>query len=223
VGFELYIFDLDGTLVDTAEDIAAGVNHALAALGLGSITAAQARAYVGDGTATLLRRALLLFKDAPSEEEVQQAVRMHLDYYMRHLCVRSTLYPGVRETLPCLDGRKAVVTNKPTDASRELLGALGIAGHFEGVFGSDAFPWRKPDPRPLLAVAERCGVNPGECLMVGDGAQDILAGRAAGMATCGAAYGFRGEAFLRRLRPDYLIGRFCELLELAGKGGQGSG
>jgi len=212
--FELLIFDLDGTLADTAADIAAGVNHALAEFGLGTVPTECVRAFVGDGAHMLLKRALGLFKQDVPDAQIEQAVRLHLEYYRAHACDRTRLYPGVRETLPLLGGVKTIVTNKPTAPSRMIVETLGVAEHFGAVCGADAFPKTKPDPMPILAMVERFGVEPGQTLMVGDGAQDIQAGKAAGVRTCGAAYGFRGAAALELLRPDYIIGAFCELAAL---------
>ena len=214
--FDLFVFDLDGTLVDSVADIAAGVNFALARLGLGAVAPERVQAFVGDGTRRLLRRALLLFKQDVSDEEVKEAVRLHLEYYLAHLCDHTTLYPHVRETLPSLPGVKTVVTNKPTDASVRILETLGVAHHFSAVCGADAFPRSKPDPAPVLAMVHRFQADPRRTLVVGDGPQDIEAGKRAGARTCAVAYGFRGPEVLRPLAPDYLISDFAELRDLTG-------
>ena len=211
--FDLFVFDLDGTLVDTVADLAAGVNHAMARMGHGTVSHAQVQAYIGDGLDELMSRSLSLFKEHATQDEIEQAGRLHLEYSTSHVCVHSTLYPGVRETLDALGGIKTVVTNKPTEPSRAILSALGVEHHFSAICGADAFPRRKPDPMPILAMLERFGADPARTLMIGDGAQDIQAGKAAGVRTCGAAYGFRGEAFLRALAPDFMIGSFSELAQ----------
>jgi len=107
-----------------------------------------------------------------------------------------------------------VVTNKPTDASVRILETLGVAHHFSAICGADAFPTSKPDPAPVLAMVHRFQADPGRTLVVGDGPQDIEAGKRAGARTCAVAYGFRGPDVLRPLAPDYLIGDFAELASL---------
>jgi len=215
--FCLYVFDLDGTLADTAADIAAGVNYALGRLGAGTASPERVRSFVGDGTRVLLRRALLLFREDVSDAEVDEAVRLHLDYYLAHLCDRTTLYPNVRETLPVLPGIKTVVTNKPTEASVQILQRLGVAHQFSAICGADAFPRAKPDAMPIVAMAHRFHADPGRTLVVGDGPQDIEAGKRAGARTCAVAYGFRGPEVLRPLSPDYLISDFAELRDLTAR------
>ena len=187
--FAAVLFDLDGTLVDTAPDMVAVLADILRAEGQPPIAYEVARSYVSNGSAGLVK---LAFPDAsPAEHE-----RLRLDFldrYAQAVCVDSRLFPGLAELLDELDARDlpwGVVTNKPARMTEPLLAALGVAGRAACMISGDTIRQRKPDPAPLLLAARHTGVAPEHSVYVGDAARDIMAGRAAGMHTIGATYGY---------------------------------
>jgi phosphoglycolate phosphatase len=193
---KLVAFDLDGTLVDSAPDIARAVDSALRELGLPEPGLAEVRGWVGDGVTRLMQRALAnAMHDAP-------------------LAVDSRLYPDTLATLDTLKhaGYKLVcVTNKSEEFTLPLLKALGIHGHFHLVLSGDSLPARKPDPLPLLHAAEQFELHVSECCMVGDSRNDILAARAAGFLTVAMVHGYHQGEDLAALGADKLLESFREL------------
>lgn len=185
------VFDLDGTLIDSAPDIAASLNRTLAGHGLPALPVPQVAAMVGDGARVLLERALAAHGRAPDPTLLDQATRAYLADYGAHALVATRLYPAVAETLARLarDGwRMAVCTNKPEAAAREILAGLGIGQHFAAVGGGDSFPVRKPDPGHLSATLAAAGM--GRAVMVGDHANDIAAARGCFLPAIWAAWGY---------------------------------
>lgn len=181
------LFDLDGTLVDTAPDLVAVLNALLFERGRVRVPYAVARNEASNGAAGLLR---LGFGDlAPSElEELRQRF---LGIYRRDVCVRSRLFIDLEDlfeqTVEC---RWGIVTNKPGAFTEPLLEQLGIADLWASIVSGDRLPQRKPDPAPLLLAARELGLEAADCIYVGDAPRDIEAGRAAGMATVAAAFGY---------------------------------
>ncbi len=208
------IFDLDGTLVDSAADIAEAVNGALAEQGRRPITAAEARLMIGDGAGMLMQRALAATGPGPADEA--RALRGFLDRYLNAVDRYTRPYPGVPETLAALAGRghpMAVCTNKPIGPTLRLLDALGLAPLFGAVVGGDSLPVRKPDPAPTLLALEQLGARPEEGTMIGDSAVDVETARAAGLAMVLVSWGYsRGRA--HELPCDRRVDRFAELLTL---------
>lgn len=182
-------FDLDGTLIDTAPDMVAILADLLTANGAEALPYDTARASVSNGAMGLIR---LAFPDA-DETTQQQLYAEYLDRYERAVCVNSTLFPGLPGVLEELDRLGlpwGVVTNKPQRMTDPLLTKLGLAERAACVVSGDTLPQRKPDPAPLLHASRLAGVSAAESMYVGDAERDIAAGRAAGMATIAAAYGY---------------------------------
>ncbi|MBI2355473.1 MAG: phosphoglycolate phosphatase [Deltaproteobacteria bacterium] len=191
------LFDLDGTLVDSLDDLTEAVNHMLAAFGKAPLPPASVRRLVGKGTANLVQRAL----GTEAHADIAQGLGLFLEFNTAHIADRSRLFPGVPETLEALAGsgiRMAIISNKQEALSRLILETLGIGRFFEAVCGGDTFPEMKPSPLPLLRVMENLGVNQKQAVMVGDSINDIQAGRAAGITTIGCAWGYGG--------PEELLG-----------------
>jgi len=183
------LFDLDGTLVDTAPDMVAVLVDLLRTEGREPLPYELARSHVSNGSAGLIG---LAFPGADAVE--RERLRLDfLDRYAEAVCVNSTLFPGLGELLDELDARKlpwGVVTNKPARMTKPLLVALGVAQRAACMISGDTIPQRKPDPAPLLLAARQIGVSPEQAVYIGDAARDIAAGRAAGMYTIGATYGY---------------------------------
>ncbi|MCC6781575.1 MAG: HAD-IA family hydrolase [Planctomycetes bacterium] len=194
------LLDLDGTLVDSLADITASVDHVRAAYGLAPLGTARVRAMVGDGAARLLARALADRDPVPPLAELWPRYEAHHEAQCTRL-VRP--YPGVVDALRRwrqAGVRTAVVTNKPERFATRILEHLNL--HVDTVVGGDTLPERKPSPAPLLEALRRLGVAPGDAAMLGDGVQDLRAGKAAGVRTIAALWGFRSEAELRAEGAD---------------------
>ncbi|MDI9613272.1 MAG: HAD-IA family hydrolase [Acidobacteriota bacterium] len=209
----LFLFDLDGTLIDSQQDIVQSLNLALGRMRLPALSPARIRAFVGDGVQVLIERALAAATGrSPDPEETALGLELFREEYGRHLLDHTRLYPGVGAALGRLRwARCAVVSNKPADFCRRILAGLGIAGRFEIILGGDSTRHRKPDPEPLLEAMRFCRVPAAEVVMVGDSRVDIDAGRAAGVFTCGVLGGFRTEAELASCGCDLLIRSVAEL------------
>jgi phosphoglycolate phosphatase len=200
--FDLVIFDLDGTLVDTAPDIAAALEFALADAGIVAPPLATVKQLVGDGSRALIERALAL---AGAEHEVDPLVARFLAHYRAHPTARSVVYAGMAAALAALadaGGALAVVTNKAGDISRRVLADMGIAGRFRDVIGDgDGFP-RKPDPSAARALIARAGTRPERTAVIGDGIPDVRSARAVGAKAIAAAWGYVSAERLAAESPD---------------------
>jgi phosphoglycolate phosphatase len=209
--FAALLFDLDGTLVDSLPDLAAGVNTLLAELGRPALAEAAIARMIGDGVPKLVERALAA--SGARSIALPAAIGRFRAIYEDDPTRLTRPYPGVPETLRILarDRRPlAVCTNKTQRATRIVLENLGLAPFFALVVGGDSLPRHKPDPAQLLFTLEQLGVAPAEAAMVGDHRNDVLAARAAGTAAIFARYGY-GQASLGDLAPDTTIGDFAEL------------
>lgn len=187
------VLDLDGTLVDSAPDLAAALNRLMAARNLPPFTLAEVAGMVGDGSRTLIDRAFAARAQVPDGT----ALAEYLADYADNVAVGTALYPGVAATLERLAGagwRMAVCTNKPEALARAVLAATGVAGFFAAVGGGDSFSTHKPDPAHLLATLAAAGATAGEALMAGDHRNDILAARGAGLPAIFAAWGYGSPA-----------------------------
>ena len=208
---ELLVFDLDGTLVDSELDLANSVNATLEKIGRKPLSVERIASYIGQGVVVLITRAL----GADSTPElVERATEIFLEYYRQHMLDNTATYPGVREALAELDGRKlAVLTNKPVKFSREMLAGLGLAERFLQIYGGNSFENKKPDPIGLHRLMEETGAPASQTLMIGDSISDVMAGRNAGAWTCGVNYGF-GAPTLDEAPPDIRIDDLRELPRL---------
>jgi phosphoglycolate phosphatase len=205
------LFDLDGTIIDSRGDIAAACNHALTTVDRAPLEESVIAGFVGDGARMLVARALAVPADEPL---VDRALTAFHRYYEDHAVVHTTLMPGAREVLDALGDRPvALVTNKPRPPTLAVLRALGLADRFASVrTGSDG-PL-KPDPRAILDVLRWMRIEPKDAWVVGDGEQDVRAGRAAGCQTVGVRGGLQGDAKLVASEPDALVGSLGELAEV---------
>lgn len=187
--FDAVLFDLDGTLIDTAPDMVGVLQNQLQDEGRDRIDYAAARSNVSNGSAGLIR---LAFPDVTAKEH-ERLRTDYLDRYVMSVCEESTLFSGLADLLDLLDGADipwGVVTNKPTRMTDPLMDALGLLNRATCTISGDTIPQRKPDPAPLLLAAEKTGILPGRTTYVGDALRDIEAGNAAGMFTIAAGYGY---------------------------------
>ena len=183
------LFDLDGTLVDSLEDLTDAVNHIRSAYSHPPLTADAVRLKVGKGARNLVQQVLPDVADA----EIDRALGMFLEFNKQHIADKSRLYPGIQETLHELaahDIKMAVISNKNEDLSTLILQTLGIYDLFENICGGDTYPERKPSPLPLLKEIEKLGVAPSECVMVGDSINDILASQRANINSIACRWGY---------------------------------
>ncbi|WP_345973613.1 phosphoglycolate phosphatase [Sulfurimonas diazotrophicus] len=212
---ELILFDFDGTLIDSAPDLALAVNHMLEQLGRPPFEETTVRGWVGNGARTLVERALRASSDTEdAAETVDRALAIFLEFYAGNLAVLTRPYPQVPEVLQQLhqEGyRLAIVTNKPYAFIEPILHSLGMSELFEYTLGGDSLPQRKPDPRPLLHVCETLGVDKERCVMVGDSKNDILAAKAAGMDAIGLGYGYNYGEAIASYTPNLVCDTFAEV------------
>ena len=190
---EAVLFDLDGTLADTAPDMALTVNRMLERRGLERVAAEDVRPYVSRGARGMIAAA---FRLQPDDEGFQALREEFLALYADNLCVGTRLFPGMAELLDGLEARGTpwgVVTNKFERFARPLIDALGLGARASVVIGGDTCPRPKPFPDPLLLAAATMGTAPMRTLYVGDDERDVQAARAAGMPVLVAAYGYLGD------------------------------
>ena len=208
-----YLFDLDGTLIDTAPDLTFALNHALAEFGFEGVDVAVARHWVGQGARSALERAVA-HRNAPTKA-VDAMLASFLDCYRNRIAVESEPYPQVEATLTALAGRGAklaVVTNKRAELTNKLLAEIGYADHFDAVVAGDTAPRPKPAPDPALAACAALGLGVDEVLFVGDSLADVGCARAAGCAVVCVAYGYRQGVAAADLGADAVIETFRDLL-----------
>jgi 2-phosphoglycolate phosphatase len=207
------VFDLDGTLIDSAQDIAAATNHALERAHLPLLPLERVKSFVGDGARALVARASGFAVD---DARVEPLLANFLEYYSAHAATFSRPMPGAVEALVELGQRfaLALATNKPRRTTDAVLGELDLARHFRVVVAGGDAPQPKPSAEPLTFIAERLGVSPSELVMVGDGPQDVLAGRAAGARTVGVLGGMASDQRLLAAAPDAVLATLEELSAL---------
>jgi phosphoglycolate phosphatase len=215
--FDLYIFDLDGTLVDSRADLTNAVNFCRADLGLPPLPPEVVEKYVGEGAVQLLERAL----GPEHHDRVATALGLFRGYYGEHLLDSTRPYPGVARLLEELrerGARAAVASNKPEAFSRAILEGLGLAPSFSLILGGDTLPVRKPDPAPVHQILRELAVEASQALLVGDSHVDIETARQSGIPVCAVTYGFESRETLLALGPDFLADEPAQVLEAARAG-----
>ena len=212
---QLVLFDLDGTLVDTAPDLAWSLNATLAELDLPLCSVDSVRGWIGSGIEGLLRRALTGDPQGKPERALyDRAHDIFMEIYIDNVCRYSQVYPGVEAALAELDESNigiACVTNKAARYTEKLLQALSLYDAFGIVVSGDTLAVKKPDPAPLLYAARHFAVAAGETLMVGDSLTDVRAARAAGTAIVCVPYGYNMGNDIRTLKPDAVVDNLAEL------------
>ncbi|HXC87228.1 MAG TPA: HAD-IA family hydrolase [Candidatus Cybelea sp.] len=207
------IFDLDGTLIDSKQDLIHAVNAMLRELGRGELAEETISGYIGHGAPQLVARAL---GDESTERDRQRALQFFLSYYELHKMDSTCAYPGVRETLEKLASMPmAVLTNKPVRISVRILDAMGLSKYFRAIYGGNSFETKKPDPLGARTILQELEVEPREALLVGDSEVDVQTARNAGTLAAAVNYGFGVHD--RGVYPaDIYLDRFGELVALLG-------
>ena len=207
------VFDLDGTLAETAGDLVGTLNVLLVREGLPELPLSEARDMIGAGAKALIQRGFAAAGQPLPAEALERLFHDFIAHYGAHLCEHSHLYPGVVEALDRLgaDGfTLAVCTNKFEAQAVELLGLLGIAGRFATICGRETFPYFKPDPRHITLTIERAGGDPARAVMVGDSRADIDAAKAAGIPVVGVTFGYTDRP-VGELGADRVISHYDDL------------
>lgn len=222
----LVVVDLDGTMIDSAPDIAYATQVALQRLGLPAVDQADVRKWIGNGAAALVKRAMTgEMHPAAEPERLEQALAEYFDAYSAHLFERGAVFPGVFEGLRRLKQEGyalACVTNKNSRFTRPLMDVTGLGQYMDFVGSGDDFERHKPDPLPLLKTAEYFDVEPARSVMVGDSINDIEAGRAAGFMSVLVSYGYIGDYRPEDLGADRVVDNLNEvpgLFQTVGDGG----
>lgn len=207
------VFDLDGTLVDTAPDLVDTLNTVLASEGLRPLPYSQARILVGGGARVMIQRGLEAEGRPVTPAKLDQLFVDFIDHYAEHVADRSYAFPGVDEALDDLEAqgcRLAICTNKLEALSLLLLDTLGMAKRFSAICGQDTFGVHKPDPEVFRRTVLQAGGDPGRAVMVGDSATDIRTARAAGVPVIAVDFGYTDVPVVE-LRPDHVISHYREL------------
>jgi len=207
------VFDLDGTLIDTAPDLIDTLNATLARHGLSGVSFAAARPLIGGGARGMIENALATKGRACTTAEVDRLYEDFVAYYAEHIADRSRPFPHLETALDRLSGegyRLAVCTNKLEWLAKRLLDALHLSSRFAAVCGQDTFGVQKPDPRMFRLTVERAGGDPLRAIMVGDSATDIRTARGAGVPVVAVDFGYT-EVPIASLKPDRLISSFAQL------------
>ena len=214
----LVALDLDGTLVDSAPDLAWCIDRAMPRFGVPPRGEALVRDWIGDGVQRLVERALAGASDAPADPgRLDEACAAFLELYSAHGHDRSRVYPGVREGIMALRAHGAVlacVTNKPRALAVALLAHLALLDSFELVLGGDSLPRRKPDPLPLRHACSECGVAVERSVFVGDSVNDVTAARTAGMRVACVSYGYSHGRDISEAAPDAVVDSLEDLVPL---------
>ena len=217
-GKKAVLFDLDGTLIDSAPDLALAINHMLTSIGREEISPTIIRSWVGNGASILVQRGLSGETEIDKNldpELLEKSLAIFLDFYAKNLCVDTVTYPHVRASLKILKAKGyqlAIVTNKPYNFIQPILDGLDLNGLFELLVGGDTLEKRKPDPLPLHYACEKLGVTVEQCVMVGDSKNDVLAANAANMQSIGLSYGYNYGEDINEHNPDVSFDDFADII-----------
>ncbi|MBI1977572.1 MAG: HAD-IA family hydrolase [Candidatus Omnitrophica bacterium] len=214
---KLLIYDLDGTLIDSCQDIASCVNRTLGELGFRALPVEIISSYVGKGVRSLMTSVLstgLSHAKIPEDKMIDRAIKLYKGYYAKHLLDETKLFPSVQAVLEHFKDRKqAVMTNKPEAFSHTILRGLGVDHYFFRLLGGDSgFP-KKPAPEPILHLIELVRVSPQEAVLIGDSEIDVETGKRAGIRTVAVTYGFSSKPIIEQAKPDFIYSDLNEIVD----------
>jgi len=223
---KLLVFDLDGTLIDSAQDLCNSVNSTLKHFHRAPLPDPLIASFVGNGVSILVRKSLAASDGAPpetvDEKLLDEAMAFFIGHYREHKLDFTYAYEGVLEALAALrelhdaPGRlarsMAVLTNKPVNPARGICQGLGLSSYFVQIYGGNSFPTKKPDPLGLRTLIEETGATPEETVMIGDSCVDVVTARNAGVWSLGCNFGF-GPRNLMEMPPDVLVDAPAEWIE----------
>jgi len=207
------VFDLDGTLIDTAPDLVATVNALLRRRGRRVLLLNEIRNLIGQGARTMIERGMVATGPAASSGELDSMFDEFIDHYRDNIANESRIFPGALAALDQLEAsgyQLAMCTNKMESLSIKLIGALGLEGRFASLLGGDTLEFRKPDPRHLTETILRAGGDVTHAIMVGDSIADVSAAKAASVPVIGVSFGYT-DTPMAELAPDRIIDHFDEL------------
>ncbi|MCS7316302.1 MAG: HAD-IA family hydrolase [Bryobacterales bacterium] len=207
--FRVYLFDVDGTLLDSAQDICEALRETLRGHPVDGFNEALVKRYIGYHLLEFFRAVLPTY----SEQQHWELVQRYREIYPTRQHRLTRVYPGVPEMLAELPGRKGTATTKSTATVRAVLEQFGLLRYFDHPQGTDGFP-AKPAPDVIHAALAALGARPEECLLVGDSPADMEAGRRAGVRLCAVRYGYGDPAVLARFEPEFWISHPRELLSV---------
>ena len=211
----LALFDLDGTLVDSAPDISLALNSALTDSSLPVLGEHKVRSYIGEGSKRLVHRAITRKYEGVADKNLyDQVSKKFLDNYANNIFIKSKIYPKVKETLCELKNHKiylGCVTNKPYEFAISLLKATDLIKYFAIIIGGDSLPKKKPDPEPIIYAIKKLGTRKENTTMIGDSITDLTAAKNAGVQSICVSYGYSGDVDLSTQNPDKIINSMEEL------------
>ena len=206
--FDLLIFDLDGTLVDSSADIVAAVNFTRHALDLSTMGDKEIIGLVGDGTDRLVER----FIGLENKNRYKEALDIFIAHYDDHLMDHATLYPGVTDALDFFSHKhKVIITNKRINMTRKITDGFSITACFDDIIGMGTTPFRKPDVRILLPILARFRIEPCQAVIIGDGVADLELAKNVGIKSCAMLNGFTPRENLLAWKPDFACEHLPEL------------
>jgi phosphoglycolate phosphatase len=209
----ILVFDLDGTLADTAPDLLSSLNHCLTLENIEPVDAATLKSYVGHGARVMLERAFSARRRPLPVEKLDTLQAVFFEHYRKEMPGKSKLYPGVKRVMDEFAGKGfllAICTNKLESMSVRLLEGLGVAERFAAICGGDTFPYRKPDPRHLFDTIAHAGGAADRSVMIGDSRTDIDTAKAAGIPVIAVDFGY-SDRHVREFEPSRIISHFDEI------------
>jgi phosphoglycolate phosphatase len=207
------VFDLDGTLADTAPDLLSSLNHCLTLEGIEPVDGVMLKSYVGQGARVMLERAFVARRKPLPVDKLETLQAIFFEHYRSEMPGKTLLYPGVKRVMNEFAGKGyllAICTNKLESMSVRLLEGLGVADQFASICGGDTFSYRKPDPRHLIDTITRAGGEADKAILIGDSRTDIDTAKAAGIPVIAVDFGY-SDRHVREFEPSRIISHFDEI------------